>query len=626
MINKRLSFNLPVPWRSKSFETQQIGPINFLVGPNGSGKSKFAEALKSHLGNARLLGTDRLSGMEQTRALASAFGDRFADGLAKSYFSHFKNAGQQGSGIDSIVLLEERLDLRMQVEATLSHLFNRKIILDWDSGNLVARAVLGESGISYRLDRDECHGIKELLVLLTHLYNDEHPYLIIDEPELHLHPQYQAFFMQEVRKVAGDSTADKKKKVVFLITHSPFILDFRSVEDVKSVISFDLDHSVPKQILNMDPAATARLASLVPRLNVHHKQLFFSDNPIFVEGILDAQLIGTMQEARGVSVAGAGSCIIDAGGHEEVNRYLELCIALGKRAHFLYDLDSLFRGNLRACVKGDDSVQSFLVTAGVGNDFAKYCGELDRKLTDLIDQLLSASTVAQSLNRLVEFITSLGPRTEWDGKRWATARVSAMTAISRHRTDVASVVSEGDVAEIEGRLRQIVAALKQKNINLLPGGTLERYLPKYSGDHYHLTDEAKRQAVVAEMEELANPMTALDLSARYGELYEAVSGLPSKVSVDIERVLRDYLSGYIHDLQAAVVNNPTWQLAQVQAHLNTIQRATTKVFSVQELTRGQHREFSVIVSIAEMLGQKRRLVRVNHHTNAGMGDFKIEFA
>ena len=187
--------------------------------------------------------------------------------------------------------------------------------------------------------------------------------------------------MQEARKFAGDWDTDKRKKIIFLITHSPFILDFRSVEDVKSLISFDLDHSAPKQISQIDSSATERLSSLVPRLNVHHKQLFFSDNPIFVEGILDSQLIGTMQEARGVSVAGAGSCIIDAGGCEEVNKYLELCLAFGKKAHFLYDLDSLFQGNLRGCLKADGSVQSFLVAAGVGNDFGKYCGELERKLT-----------------------------------------------------------------------------------------------------------------------------------------------------------------------------------------------------------------------------------------------------
>ncbi len=64
MIDKNLSFDLPIPWKQKKFETPQIGAINFLVGPNGSGKSKFAEALRSHLDNPRMLGTDRLSGME----------------------------------------------------------------------------------------------------------------------------------------------------------------------------------------------------------------------------------------------------------------------------------------------------------------------------------------------------------------------------------------------------------------------------------------------------------------------------------------------------------------------------------------------------------------------------------
>jgi hypothetical protein len=626
MIDKKLKFELPIPWRGKTFETTQIGPINFLVGPNGSGKSKFAEELQSHLDNARMLGTDRLTGMEQREPLRNVFGDRYANGLAKNHFQYFKDAGKKGSGIDTLVLLEERLDLRIQVEATLSQLFNRKIILDWDSGNLVPRAVLGETGSSYRLDRDECHGIKELLVLLTHLYNDEHPYLIIDEPELNLHPQYQAFFMQEVRKLAGDPSVDKDKKVIFLVTHSPFILDFRTVEDVKSVISFDLSYTVPKQILTLDAEATTKLSSLVPRLNVNHKQLFFSDNPIFVEGIFDAQLIGTMQEARGVSVAGAGSCIIDAGGCEEVNRYLELCMAFGKSAYFLYDLDSLFGGNLRACLKADGSIQSFLLVAGVGNDFSRYCGELDRKLTAVIAQLISANAVPQPLVRLVEFLKELGPRNSWDGKLWSKARVSVMTAISRNRQAVVSAVSQIVVEEIEGRLKQIVTALMKKNVILLPGGTLERYLPKYTGDHYELADDAKRQAVLMEIEEMSKPMAAAELKERYGELYDAVCALPSMVGVDVEHVLRDYLSYYIHDLQATVVKHPTWLLDQVQAHLNAIQPATAKVFSIRELTRVKLEEFSAVVIITEMLSQKERLVRVTHQTNAGMGDFKIEYA
>lgn len=171
-----------------------------------------------------------------------------------------------------------------------------------------------------------------------------------------------------------------------------------------------------------------------------------------------------------------------------------------------------------------------------------------------------------------------------------------------------------------------MVALKQSNVILLPGGTLERYLPKYTGDHYELEGDAKRKAVEEEIQEMASPMTPAELRTRYGDLYEAVCALPSKVSVDVERVLGDYLSYYIHDLQAAIVNNLTWQLDQVQAQLRATQQAAVKVFSVQELNRGPNKEFSAVVAIAEMLGEKKRLVRVSHQTNAGMRDFTIEFA
>ena len=72
MIKTNLSFSLPQPWKGQTFETQQIGPINYLVGPNGSGKSQFANELANYLPNPRLLSTDRLRGMEQSGALLSS--------------------------------------------------------------------------------------------------------------------------------------------------------------------------------------------------------------------------------------------------------------------------------------------------------------------------------------------------------------------------------------------------------------------------------------------------------------------------------------------------------------------------------------------------------------------------
>ena len=621
MIDYHLSFPLPQPWVNQVFETDQIGPINFLVGPNGSGKSRFAKELANSVQNSRLLGTDRLSGMEQIRPFLQITGDPFQHGIGKNQFNYLKEDGKAGYGIDAFVVLEERMELRIQVEATLSHLFDREIVLEWDSGNLVAKARRRGESASYRLDREECHGIKELLVLLTHLYDNQSQYLIIDEPELNLHPQYQAFFMQEVRGVAGNP-ATNQKKVIFLITHSPFILDLQSEDDLKSVISFDLGYSVPKQVCNLDLEISSP-ASFTRRLNAHHKQLFFSDNPIFVEGIHDAWLVEAMMEARGVSVAGAGSCIINAGGADEVNQYLKLCQRLGKEAHFLYDLDSLFRGNLRACIGQDESIKSFLSSAGLGSDLGQYCGQLERKLGGLIDQLL-AETPTPNLSLLVKFLRGLGQRNDWTHDQWAKARPAVMTAISKYRDDIVSAASPDVVEDIEGRRDQILAALREKNINVLPGGSIERYLPRYSGDEYDLTSDAKRDAAYAELEEMTNLANEEALADRYGDFYVAVCNLPSKTEVDVDTVLRNYLSDYIHELQRTVVNNRDWERDQIQQQLETLQPSRHGVFMIHQFERSSDEGFSATIGVIEMLGQQERVVRVNDSTNAGMGEFQIE--
>ena len=623
MIDHSLSIPLPSPWGGEEFQTLQIGAINFLVGPNGSGKSQFAHTLAGYLPGVRMLGTDRLIGMEQIRPFTAFQSDPFNSGYAKNRFQYLRAAGAQGSGIDTILLLEERMDLRIQVESTLNHLFSREIILEWDSGSLIAKVRRLGTGDSYRLDREECHGIKELLVLLTHLYDHSNRYLIIDEPELNLHPQYQAFFMQEVRKIAGDPNADPNKKVVFLITHSPFILDLRSTEDLKSVISFDLEYSPPKQVGNLD-VDTSSMSNLMRRLNAHHKQLFFSDNPIFVEGIHDAWLVEAMMETRGLSVSGAGSCIIDAGGNDQVTHYLELCRGLGKEAHFLYDLDSLFRGRLRTRIKNDESIREFLVSAGHGSDLDDYCGTLESKLTDMVDTIL-ANPVSPHLETLTKFLQGFGPnRHHWDPTSLPKARIAVMTAISRYRDDMVSVSKQEDIADIEGRLGQIVATLKEKNIHLLSGGTIERYLPHYEGDEYRLSNEAKQKAVLAEIEEMSNLTTKDDLSNRYGELYDVVCTLPSKDKVDLDAALRNHLSRYIHEVQRAVVDNPNWQADQIRQRLSSIQPSWNGVFSIKDFTRTPESGFKASIGIIPMLGQEARFVSVSNHTNAGMGDFTIE--
>ena len=621
MIDLNLTLDLPAPWTTGSCHLDAVGPVNFLVGPNGSGKSRFADALAPRLPNSRFLRTDRLSGMEQHNQFEGMFNQRFGDGLPQDQLVSVKRASGLGSGMAALALLEERMDLRIQLEATLGHLFNRDIRFEWNSGNLLVKTRRQDGGNSYRLDREECHGIKELCVLLTNLYDERTDALIIDEPELNLHPQYQAFFMREVRKVAGDPNEDNSKKIVFLVTHSPFILDFRSVDDLKSVISFSLNYLEPKRL-----PATFRLSTsaafVMNRLKSEQKQLFFSDNPVFVEGILDAQIVTSLMEARGHAIEGAGSCIIDVGGAEEVNHCLDLCRGLGKDAHFVYDLDSLFNGNLKSCLNDDREIGSFLLTAGLGSHFGTYFGQLERNLTKLIDQIQGLN-LPGPVSRLAEYLNGLGDRRDWKESEWAKARIAVMVAVSRDQTDLESLLEPDDVKEVVGRRDRIIELLNERQIHVLPGGTLERYLPEYNGDPYEITDAAKKSAIIAELEYLALPRTEAELTERYGDLYTAVASLPSKAEVDAEPVILGYLRDFVYQVQKSANSNPQWQHAEIDAFLNEELQPLSEVFSLASFVRTGERQFEATIEIKSILGRIPSIAQIDHATSAATGNIRI---
>ena len=613
MINRLISFELPKPWSTQWFSIDRIGELSFFVGPNGSGKSRFADALRRALTNARLLGTDRLEGMSPG-AITRMFGDHFALGYEKRQFSNLLQAGVHGSGIDAFIILEDRPDIRVIVEATVSSLLNRDIVLEWDSGNLVPKARLARTGDFYRADREECHGIRELLVLLTHLYNDQHDFLIIDEPELNLHPQFQSFFVQEVRKVAGLHVPDSSRKGVILITHSPFILDLRTVDDMESIFCFSAGHAPPKVLGVLSECERERFASLVPRLNVHHKQLFFSDNPIFVEGVSDSQMIEAIQERRKVSVTASGSCLIDVGGCDELTKYVELCRHYGKNAYFLFDLDSLFLGSLRQCLRTDRTIGDFLAHLGLGTDIVGYCGDLDQLLTRAIRTIESEQNAQGTVANLKQYFLTLPV----DPKKLARQRVAVLMGVSANRGELVPVLTEQLIADIEGRLNRIQETLQAKNIFLLTGGALEHYLPSYGGDRYALNDRAKKAAVVSEVALLARGEIDNTLANRYGELYRYIEALPAKPLVNTEGVLKRYVGYYIHVLQGLVISNAEWGKEQIAAHFQSSQASLGKLITLAEFERSSDGGFRALLKIK---GPAGLCVDVNDGTNAGMRRF-----
>lgn len=551
MIDLNITFNLPKPWNNETFSIQQIGVINYMVGANGTGKSQFAEQLKNYFNSqgkkCRLLSADRLTGLGFASKTIHNNGGHyitgestFKDGFNKANFSGYKQGAEYlDTGTDAFILLEEKLDLKIKIEAILSQVLNRDIRLEWDSGRLKPMTYNSRQGSEYELKK-ESHGIKELLVLLTHLYDDSHKVLIIDEPELNLHPQYQAFLLEHIRKVVGNP--DEGKKIIYLITHSPFILDFQTIEDLKSVICFHEDFRMPSFLHDLSSENEEKIKKIIPHLNVHHKELFFAETPIFVEGIFDAQFIKAVQEKREVSIEGAGSTIIDVGGNENLSSYFLLSRAFGKRAIFLYDLDSIFFSKqLNINAEGCEEINQFLIELGLGEDFNAIKGALWKSIDEAKKELII------NANSYKTYVDSL----EGDERTKVKKASYALLFFLLHfQEEAKSQMSDGKITLLLNQLRNLIKAFKEVNVYILPDGAMENYFPSYMGSKFCIAEDKKREVLEKEIEWIFDGSNTIDdLKNRFGNLFEIIEKLPVREKIDYKKVLESNLKSIIFKIQ-----------------------------------------------------------------------------
>jgi hypothetical protein len=298
-----------------------------------------------------------------------------------------------------------------------------------------------------------------------------------------------------------------------------------------------------------------------------------------------------------------------------------LCRHFHKSAYFFYDLDSLFLGNLRQCIRADGTVAEFLAALGLGIDFGRYCGELDRKLTEAVQKVQTSTDQSANIKELKYYISNIAEGGELRDKNLARARVAVLIDLVGRRHDIAAVLSEELAAEIEGRLDRIIEILRTRNVFVLRGGAIEHYLPSYSGHRYALSDSAKRAAVETEVSLLSSGTLDDQLAERYGGLFDNIRALPAKAPVDTDAVLTEYLGDYIHRLQGLVIDHPQWMAEQINARFSADSSGLGKLFNLAEFRRAEGNAFSAIITI---IGPEARRVQISQDTNAGMRKFTIE--
>lgn len=324
MIELETKVKLPFLWGRAVFKKTNWNQVNLIVGPNGSGKTLLAEEI------------------------ARQFSE-------KGYEVDFLRS-ERFNQEELLSILKEDYSVREKIESVISNMFGKTIRFEETSDGSVIPMVENRAwGVEYSLRDGECHGLKEILTLLVALYGLKSPVLILDEPELHLHPQFQYFFMNEIRKVA----AEDSKRIFFLITHSPYFIDLRFAEDLLGVVVCHVNR-VPTSIDYLSEKDESLFRRFLPRFNTYHKQFFFSDNQIFVEGYTDQQMFTNLLDCLESHYGTAGTGVIDVGGKDELGVFFKVCSLLGTEGRIITDLDSLFAGKLRDVVCEDDRVIAWL--------------------------------------------------------------------------------------------------------------------------------------------------------------------------------------------------------------------------------------------------------------------------
>lgn len=282
-------------------------------------------------------------------------------------------------------------------------------------------------------------GERELLTYLFAIFalNVRDALIIVDEPELHLHPKWQksllALFV-ELARTTGNQ--------FLLATHSPTFVSPESIQYVSRVFS----QQQKSKILRLNTSALPEAKHLLNIVNSqNNERLFFADRVALVEGISDRIFFESVLDHFGRSSATRAVLeVISVGGKGFFDAYAKILSACGIPFSIIADLDYIEQ---------------------VGTPEIKELFQTDTSeiKTDVIENVKSidGSTLAAAIDAAIE-------TKSWDhaSQIWEYIK----TRRRRLREDLDDSQKKA--------LRDFLSNMRAKNVFILGRGALEAYLPE----------------------------------------------------------------------------------------------------------------------------------------------------
>ncbi len=521
-----------------SREVELRSPLTFIVDPNGSGKTHLLKGLKNSFSNytnkkVRFISAGRLGPMEKYRSNYDQY-DRRNDADNTTHGS--KHNLEYRHKIETITgdlhTLSARPDILIKVKERLQKLFKRSISIDWDAGELkVSFARLGK-GNSYYSSGREASGLLHLVGILSALYDDEVGVLLIDEPEVSLHPQLQAFLLKEISRVAGIPSEDGYQKIIIMATHSTEMIKISKTDNLLSFIFCnDLKEESIQIPTNAGELKNEKIKGLIARLGQEHKLALFSRTPLLVEGPTDVIICNTLSDKLYLNLEAAGSQILPINGKEAMPETVKLFRLMGKTPTVLVDADAFA-----------DSLN--LVNAYFHDKTIKDRADILTSEKGLSDILRTAKQIHDDFCLLVQ--------NNWSdiselAEKHPYFKLAKDESLDKRRSALCVLFNENSFTEnwikIKNRINVLFSIFEQSGLFILRKGTLESY--------YHNNKEItdKVDDAVAESEYISS-LSDNELEKAYQDILNCLRFASNSETIDESRAIRDELLSFISPIHA----------------------------------------------------------------------------
>ena len=235
--------------------------------------------------------------------------------------------------------MDDRKDVYIKVAERLSVLFKRQIFIRWDAGNM--KVFFGKSGSSFEYSvAVEASGLVNIISILAALFDETIEVLLIDEPEVSLHPQLQSYLLREMKR-----SVKEYSKTIIISTHSAQMIELYQAGDLCNYVFFS-DNGLPKQIAPDTPELNNnKLREFLLRMSLIYNEGFFAKKVMLIEGSSDMIMCRYLCNRLDLNLDVAGSQIIPVEGKGQFSVITKLFRLIGKDVCILTDLDGFVDDN-----------------------------------------------------------------------------------------------------------------------------------------------------------------------------------------------------------------------------------------------------------------------------------------